>query len=38
MVVYGVASILTPIVFALLTWAIFGTRAFLVVGFAAAVG
>jgi tight adherence protein C len=38
MVVYGVASILSPIVFALLTWAIFGTRAFLAVGFAAAVG
>jgi tight adherence protein C len=38
MVVYGVAAILTPIVFALLTWALFGTRAFLAVGFAAAFG
>jgi tight adherence protein C len=37
-VVYGVASLLTPILFAVISWAIFGTRAFLFVAFAAAIG
>jgi len=38
MVVFRVASLLTPFVFALVTWTIFGTGAFLYIAFAAGIG
>jgi tight adherence protein C len=38
MVVYGVASLVTPILFAAITWVIFGTSGFLFVAFAGAIG